>query len=84
MPGKYAALETYLRDLPADQKEVTLSFAQIEGIIQSKLPSSAYGYIQWWEHDKEGNHVNGRAWTNAGWKVEKVDFEGKRARLVRV
>ncbi len=83
MAGKYTPLENYLRDLSADQKEVTLSFEEIETIIHSKLPSSAYGYLQWWEHETEGNHVNSRAWTNAGWKVEDVDFSRRRVRLAR-
>jgi hypothetical protein len=42
MAGKYAALDKYFRELPASQKEVTLRFEQIEGILKSKLPSSAY------------------------------------------
>jgi hypothetical protein len=58
MAGKYAPLEQYLRDLSADQKDVTLSFEQIERIINAKLPSSAYEFQQWWEHEKEGNHVH--------------------------
>ena len=84
MTGKYTLLESYLRGLPANQREVVLSFEQIEGIINAKLPPSAYGYQEWWENEKEGNHVNARAWANAGWKVESVDFNRKRARLVRV
>ena len=84
MAGKYALLENYLRELPATQMEVTLRFEQIERIIHTKLPSSAYGYQQWWDHETEGNHVNKRAWANAGWKVAGVDFKKKRARLVRV
>ncbi|MGE5464869.1 MAG: hypothetical protein ACM3PS_16015 [Syntrophothermus sp.] len=84
MPGKYTPLEKYLRELPADQKEVVLSFEQIEDIIHGKLPSSAYGYLEWWENEKEGNHVNSRAWANAGWKVETVNFLEKWVRLVRV
>lgn len=84
MAGKYSQLENYLRDLPASEKEVTLSFDQIERILNDKLPPSAYEYQQWWENEKEGNHVNARAWANAGWKVESVDFNRKQARLVRV
>jgi hypothetical protein len=83
MAGKYVPLENYLCDLPAGQKEVTLGFAQIEGILGSKLPSSAYGYRQWWENEKEGNHVNARAWASAGWKVESVDFSRNQVTLVR-
>ena len=84
MTGKYTPLEHYLRDLPANQKEVALSFEQIERIISAKLPPSAYEYQAWWANEKEGNHVNTRAWANAGWKVESVDFNRKQVRLVRV
>ena len=84
MTGKYTPLENYLRDLPANQKEIVLSFEQIERIISAKLPPSAYEYQAWWANEKEGNHVNARAWANAGWKVENVDFNKKQARLVRV
>ena len=84
MGGKYTPLEHYLRDVPADQNEVALSFAQIEGIIHAKLPASAYEDRRWWDHEKEGNHVNARAWANAGWKIQSVDFNRKQARLVRI
>lgn len=83
MAGKYTALEHYLHDLPATQKEVTLSFEQIERILNGKLPSSAYEDQRWWEHEKEGNHINKRAWANAGWKVESLDVNKKRVKLVR-
>jgi hypothetical protein len=74
MAGKYTPLENHLRDLPTNQKEVVLSFEQIERIISAKLPQSAYEYQQWWGNEKEGNHVNTHAWANAGWKVTSVDF----------
>jgi len=83
MAGKYTPLEKYLRDLPDSQREVTLRFEQIERILNDKLPPSAYGYQAWWENEKEGNHVNARAWANAGWKIENVDLGRKRVRLVR-
>jgi len=83
MATKYTPLENYLRVLPAKQREVVLSFEEIERIINAKLPSSAYGYQQWWDHETEGNHRNKRAWTNAGWKVEGVDFTTKQAKFIR-
>ena len=83
MAGKYTPLENYLRDLPDSQREVTLNFEQIERILNDKLPPSAYGYQAWWENEKEGNHINARAWANAGWKIEKVDLAKKRVSLVR-
>lgn len=84
MAGKYTPLENYLRGLPANQKEVTLSFKQIEKILNDKLSASAYEDQRWWDHETEGNHVSKRAWANAGWKVDSVDFKRKQARLVRV
>jgi len=83
MAGKYTPLEQYLRELPANQREVTLGFEEIERILGAKLPSSAYEYRQWWENEKEGNHVNARAWANAGWKVESLDVNEKWVKLVR-
>ena len=84
MAGKYSPLEKYLRELPESQREVTLRFEQIEDILNSKLPSSAYEDQRWWEHEKEGNHVNARAWTNAGWKIESLDVNKMRVKFVRI
>lgn len=82
MSSKYTPLENYLRDLPATQQEVILSFEQIETILKSKLPSSAHEQ-SWWDHATEGNHRNTRAWSNAGWKVDEVNFKAKCVKLVR-
>lgn len=84
MAGKYTPLENYLRGLPEDQREITLGFAEIERILKDKLPPSAYGYEAWWAHEKEGNHVNLRAWSNAGWKIDSLDLKRKRVKLIRV
>jgi hypothetical protein len=84
MSGKYTPLENYLCDLPESQREVSLRFEEIEGILNSKLPSSAYEDRRWWDHETEGNHVNARAWSNAGWKIESVDVNKKWVKLIRV
>ena len=83
MAGKYTPLENYLRDLSVGQREITLGFEQIEEILHDKLPSSAYEDQRWWEHGTEGNHVNTRAWANAGWKVESLDVNAKWVEFVR-
>jgi hypothetical protein len=83
MAGKYTPLENYLRDLPASQREVTLGFEQIEGLLNNKLPSSAYEDQRWWEHETEGNHRNTRSWSNAGWRVESLDVNAKWVKFVR-
>jgi hypothetical protein len=84
MAGKYTPLENYLRDLPESQREVTLRFEQIERILNDRLPPSAYEYQAWWAKEKEGNHVNARSWSNAGWKVESLDFSEKWVKLIRI
>ena len=83
MTGKYTPLEHYLRDLPAAQREIMLRFEQIEKILNDKLPSSAYEDRRWWDHETEGNHVNKRAWSNAGWKVASLDVNKKWVTFVR-
>jgi hypothetical protein len=83
MAGKYTPLETYLRELPESQREVTLRFEQIESILSVQLPESAYESRAWWDHEKEGNHVKTRAWANAGWKIESLDVNEKWVKFVR-
>jgi hypothetical protein len=83
MAGKYMPLETYLHNLPASQGEVTLGFEQIERILASDLPASAYEDQRWWQHETEGNHRNPRAWFNAGWRVESLDVNARWVKLVR-
>lgn len=83
MAGKYTPLENYLRNLPASQKEVTLSFEQVEHILNDRLPSSAYQYQAWWANQKEGSHVEAFAWMDAGWLVDTVNFAKKWTRFVR-
>jgi hypothetical protein len=79
MAGKYTPLENYLRNLPNSQRAVKLTFEQIESILKSKLPASAYEDQRWWDHETEGNHVSARAWSTAGWKIKSLDV---RAQLV--
>ena len=32
---------------------------------------------------EEGNHINARSWSNAGWKIERL-VEGEWVKLIRV
>ena len=83
MASKYSSLENFLRDLPATQREVTLRFEEIERILNSKLPSSAYEDRRWWDHETEGSHVNRRAWSTAGWKVQGLHVDKRWVKFVR-
>ena len=81
--AKYDPLKGYLKNLPASLFDVTLSFDQINEILQSNLPYSAYQYPAWWANEVNGPHVQAHAWQDAGWKVEIVDFYRKRVRFLR-
>lgn len=83
MAGKYTPLEYHLRNLSESQKEVTMSFEQIERILNDKLPPSAYQYQAWWANQKEGSHVEAFAWMDAGWLVDTVNFAEKWVRFAR-
>ncbi len=83
MVGKYMPLESYFSGLPKSTREVTLKFDQIEKILAFKLPASAHEDRRWWDHATEGNHVNKRAWTNAGWKIDNLDVKANWVKFVR-
>ncbi len=83
MTGKYTPLENCLRDLPETQKEVTMSFEQVERILNDKLPPSAYQYQAWWANEKEPHQPEKQAIMNAGWLVDTVNFTEKWVRFVR-
>lgn len=82
--SKYKPFETYLQDLPPETRDFTLSFAQIERIINDRLPRSASLYTAWWNNDREGTHVQAYSWLNAGWLVESVNFSAKWIRVRRI
>jgi hypothetical protein len=83
MTGTYDALESYLRGLPADQEQVTLSFESIEQVLQDPLPPSAHEDRAWWGNQKQGTQVESIAWMDAGWMVDTVDLKEKWVRFVR-
>jgi hypothetical protein len=83
MTGKYDPLERYLRDLPAGQEHVTLSFEIIEQVLNDRLPPSAHEHRAWWGNQKQGIQVKDIAWMDAGWMVDTVNLREKWVRFVR-
>lgn len=76
---KYDPLTDWLREFTADR--TTLSFAQIEKILGSALPSSSQDYQAHWRSNGPGRP--GGAIAAAGWGVEHVDQRGRSITLVR-
>ncbi|MDP1697711.1 MAG: hypothetical protein Q8L45_08005 [Xanthomonadaceae bacterium] len=86
MSGKYDPLHQHLRQLPRQTNEVTLSFADIERIIESRLPKSASDFRAWWGNQvKISNRPQAAAWLGAGFQVEAVhqNYANSWVRFVR-
>ena len=83
MTTKYYPLQQYLTNLPTSQRDVTLTFLQIERIIGDRLPPSASNHRPWWANEEDGQHSHAHAWMRAGWRVDTVDQRQKWVRFVR-
>lgn len=75
--SRYQALARFLKDQTA--AELPMTFAQVERVVGARLPPSAYGHPSWWANDAT-NHVQAKAWLDAGYETEQIDL--KRRRLV--
>lgn len=73
--SKYQPLTAFLKGSSANQ--VPLTFAEVERILGSKLPASAYEHPAWWANDAGNSHVQARAWLNAGYRTERIDKHTK-------
>ena len=82
--NKYDALENFLNLFHSRQEKITLPFSAISKIIQDDLPKSAYKYPQWWENEKDANHSQQKAWKNAGWEVDSVNFSEEWVEFKRI
>lgn len=73
--SKYQPLLEFLRS--SNQDEVTLTFAEIEVIMNDTLPDSAPNKRAWWSNRSKGA-LQASAWMEAGYRVEDVDLDGQR------
>jgi hypothetical protein len=79
--SRYAALANWLAEQTEEQ--VSLTFEQIEGIIHSPLPDSAYRLRAWWANDRVG-HGHSILWLEAGWKVVYVALDEEQVVFARL
>jgi len=68
-PNKYEPLKKYLKN--SQKNKIILTYEDIEGIINDKLPESAYKYKEWWSNSK---HNRGGIWLEIQYKVENVNL----------
>lgn len=54
-----------------------MSFAEIDQLVPSGLPNSAYTYQAWWANERETRHVQSLAWLEAGYRVDRYDLAAR-------
>lgn len=69
---KYHPLFEHL--LYSGHGQSTMTFAEIEAVIEARLPPSARTRAEWWSNSPSG-HSQARAWMRAGYSTSKVDLE---------
>lgn len=72
--NKYKPLSQFLSE--SQQEQITLTFREIEAIIQSPLPYSARTSKAWWSNRTKGAY-QASAWTSAGYQVKDVNVQKK-------
>ena len=72
--SKYEPLADHLRG--SGQTALPMTFSEIEKIIGSGLPASAFRHRAWWSNNPS-NSVITYAWLKAGYKTAKVDMPGR-------
>lgn len=78
LSSKYDLLQDYLFNLPVSRAEITLSFPEIEIILQCRLPESAFRYPAWWANQLDlTTRSQTKAWITAGFKVDGFYQEQK-------
>lgn len=82
--SRYAPLAVWLRDqVNPSLDKVTLTFEQVENIIQDQLPSSARKHRAWWANDTV-SHPQSQQWLEVGWRVSNVNISEERVIFSRM
>jgi len=79
---KYSPLSRYLARRAGFTGRVTLSFAEIEGVIGDNLPFGALRNQEWWTNTKSS--AQGQAWMNVGWRVHDINMNNRNVTFIRL
>jgi hypothetical protein len=80
--SRYEPLQRYLAG--RHEARWTATFDQIEKILGSPLPSSAFKYPAWWANQSGSGHIQSAAWQRAGWRTARLDLERRRVDFERL
>ena len=79
MRSKYQPLTDYLATQPSDT--VTLTFAEIEAMLGSRLPHTAHR-PGWWSNSPTW-FPHARTWLGVGWRVKTANLAWRTVTFVR-
>ncbi|MDS0299563.1 GIY-YIG nuclease family protein [Halogeometricum sp. S1BR25-6] len=79
--GEFAALYDYLVEHERDRVE--RSFADLEVVLDARLPTEARRWRRWWTND-ESSHPHASAWLRAGYEVTEASLPEGRVAFERV
>ena len=69
----YDPLYKWLR--PNSANNISVTFDQIEAILEFKLPDTARARPQWWANEVgDTRHVQCRAWMDAGFQTRNLNL----------
>ena len=80
--SKYDSFAQFLRG--QDGPSITMTFDQIERIVDGGLPGSAYDHRPWWANRYDGKDAQNLGWQSAGWETKDVDMAARRVTFVKV
>jgi hypothetical protein len=57
--------------------QVTMTFTEIEEVLDARLPPSARTRQEWWSNSPNG-HSQARSWMRAGYETSRIDLAGQK------
>lgn len=76
---KYIGLANYLKT--KTESTIIMTFHEIEKLIDTTLPKSAYKHRAFWSNTL--SHSVAYGWLDSGYKTESVDFVNQQVTFVR-
>jgi hypothetical protein len=81
--GRYARLADWLMKRRGTETSVTVTFDEIEVLIQSPLPRSAFAHRSWWANDSV-SHPQSLNWLDVGWRVANLNLTNRVVTFSRI
>lgn len=69
--SKYDPLEKYLDE--SNKEIVHLTYAEIEKILNEKLPKTVFKNKAWWSNN-DRSHVQSASWSDTGYMVDEIQL----------